>query len=63
MAKRILCHNCRFDVTMIEMSKLNNKCPRCGGGAFDGWTLEKEKDQPETGDNSPDVRGKPLNSL
>lgn len=38
------------------------KCPRCGCGLFDGWIAESEKNQPETGDNSPDVRGKPLNS-
>lgn len=57
---RTLCHNCRFDVTTIEMSKLKGKCPRCGSGMFNKFIKEEQKDQPETGDNSPDVSGKPL---
>lgn len=59
------CHNCLFDVTNIEMSKLNNKCPRCGSGMFNNPNREPreiEEDVPNTGGNAPDVRGKPLMS-
>ena len=58
----VLCNNCRWNATNVELSKLNNKCPRCGSGMFNRTELETEIDQPETGDNSPDVRGKPLAS-
>jgi len=59
----ITCHNCRFNVSTIDMSKLRNKCPRCGCGLFDNIKkslYEKEKDMPNTGDNVPRTRGKPL---
>ncbi len=55
-----ICHNCLFDVTNIEMSKLNNKCPRCGSGMFNVNILEVSKDVPNSGGNNPDVLGKNL---
>lgn len=58
--KQMLCHNCRFDVTNIEIKKINNKCPRCSCGMFDGLIPESWREQRRSGDNSPDVRGKPL---
>jgi len=63
MSSRTLCHNCRFDVTMIELKKINNKCPRCGSGMFNKFIKEEEKIPGDTGDGQQvDVRGKPLAS-
>jgi len=59
--KQITCHNCRFNATNIGR-KRGYKCPRCGCGLFDGWDTEKEKDVPNSGGQSLDVRGKPLAS-
>ena len=36
-----LCHNCRFDVTLIDLPKIHNRCPRCQCGLFDKFTKEK----------------------
>jgi len=59
--KQVTCHNCRFNVTNITRQR-GFKCPRCRCGLFDGWDVESEIDPPNSGGNSPDVRGKPLAS-
>jgi predicted Zn-ribbon and HTH transcriptional regulator len=59
----VTCHNCRFDVSGIELSKIHNKCPRCGCGQFNNVKRElrvKVINQPETGDQNPLITGKPL---
>ena len=66
--KQLTCHNCRFNASNIIPNLPKNqrtgfKCPRCGCGLFDGWTVESEMDEPNGGGGAPDVRGKPLNSL
>ncbi len=31
---KTVCDNCSLNVTTINLSKINNKCPRCGAGIF-----------------------------
>jgi len=62
-SRPIKCHNCLFDVSNIELSKIRNKCPRCGCGQFNNIERElrvKRINQPETGDQNPLITGKPL---
>lgn len=56
------CHNCSLNVTGIELDKIEFTCPRCKARLFDTITKVRHINQPETGDNSPLVPGKPLRS-
>ncbi len=55
-----LCANCRFDVTYVDLSKQDNKCPRCRCGIINKTETSTLINQPSASSNNPLVPGKPL---
>ncbi len=60
LSNTVNCKNCLLDLTLVNLSKIENKCPRCGCGLFDKLQRTELKDIPNSGGNTLLTRGSEL---